>query len=244
MFAHQIGRNVQVYMDNMLVKSRGEHDHLDNLKETFDTLHSYNMNINPKKCASGVTAGKFLRFIMSQRGIEVNPDKIQAIMEMSPPRNMKEVQSLNGKVVALNRFTSRAMDKCLPFFYTLKKHFEWMAKCQQAFEDLKAYLSFPSLLSPSKPGEELFLYLVVIPAAVSSTLVRAEDRVQKPIYYTSQVLRGTKERYPSMEKLPFALVTATHKLKPYFQAHAVVVLTDKTLRRAISNPKATGYMAL
>ena len=119
-----------------------------------------------------------------------------------------------------------------------------MAKCQQAFEDLKAYLSFPSLLSPSKPGEELFLYLVVIPTAVSSTLVRAEDRVQKPIYYTSQVLRGAKERYPSMEKLPFALVTATHKLKPYFQAHAVVVLTDKTLRRAISNPKATGYMAL
>ena len=74
---------------------------------------------------------------------------------------MKEVQSLNGKVAALNRFISRATDKCLPFFYTPKKHFEWMAECQQAFEDLKAYLSSPPLLSPSKPEKELFLYLAI-----------------------------------------------------------------------------------
>ena len=163
---------------------------------------------------------------------------------MAPPRNVKEVQSLNDKVVALNRLVSRATDKCLPFFRTLKKTFKWTFECQQALEDLKSYLFSPSLLSPSKPGEELFLYLVVSPTAVSSTLVREEDRVQKPIYYTSRVLRGAEERYPSMEKLPFALVTATHKLKPYFQAHTVVVLTNKPLRRVISNPKAIGQMAL
>ena len=91
--------------------------------------------------------------MVSQRGIEVNPDKIRAIMEMAPPKNIKEVQSFNGKVVALNRFMSRAMDKCLPFFRTLKKSFEWTAKCQQAFENLKTYLSSPPLLSPSKLGE-------------------------------------------------------------------------------------------
>ena len=78
-------------------------------------------------------------------------------MEMAPPRNIKEMQSLNSKVAVLNRFLSRATDKCLPFFHMLKKSFEWMAKCQQAFEDLKAYLSFPPLLSPSKPREGLFL---------------------------------------------------------------------------------------
>ena len=77
MFAHQIGRNVQVYIDDMLVKSRREDDHLDDLRETFDILRSYNMKLNPSKCAFGVTAGKFLGFMMSQRGIEVNPDKIQ-----------------------------------------------------------------------------------------------------------------------------------------------------------------------
>ena len=98
-------------------------------------------------------------------------------MEMVLPRNIKEVQSFNNKVVALNRFVSKATDKCLPFFCTLKKSFEWMAKCQQTFKDLKAYLSSPPLLSPSKLGEELFLYLAISPAAVSAALVREEDKV-------------------------------------------------------------------
>ena len=124
MFAKQIRRNVQVYVDDMLVKSRREEDHLEDLKETFNTLRSYNMKLNPGKCAFGVTAGKFLGFMVSQRGIEANPDKIRAIMEMVPPRNVKEVQSLNGKIAALNRFVSRATDKCLPFFRTLKRSFE------------------------------------------------------------------------------------------------------------------------
>ena len=76
MFAHQIGRNVQVYVDDMLVKSRREDDHLDDLKETFDTLYSYNMKLNPSKSAFGVTIGKFIGFMVSQRGIKVNPNKI------------------------------------------------------------------------------------------------------------------------------------------------------------------------
>ena len=84
-------------MDNMLVKSQWEDHHLEDLKETFDTLHSYNMKLNPSKYAYGVTVGKFLGFMVSQRGIEVNSDKIKVIMEMTPPRNVKEVQSLNGR---------------------------------------------------------------------------------------------------------------------------------------------------
>ena len=141
MFASQIRRNVQVYMDDMLVKSRREEDQLEDLRET--------LKLNPGKCAFKVTAGKFLGFMVSQQGIEANPDKIWAIIEMKPSRNVKEVQSLNGKVAVLNRFMSRATDKCLPFFRTLKKSFEWTDECQQAFEELKAYLSAPPLLSPS-----------------------------------------------------------------------------------------------
>ena len=157
---------------------------MDDLKENFDTLRSYNIKLNPSKCAFKVLAGKFLGFMVSQRGIEVNPDEIRAIMEMTPPRNVKEVQSLNSRVAALNRFMLRATNKCLPFFCMLKKSFEWMTECQQAFEDLKAYLSSPPLLSPSKPREELFVYLAVSSAIVGAALVREEDRVQKPVYYT------------------------------------------------------------
>ena len=147
-------------------------------------------------------------------------------MEITPPKNVKEVQSLNGKVKALNRFVSRATDKYLPFLCTLKTSFEWMIECQQAFEDLKANLSSPPLLSPSKPREELFFYLVVSIATVSVALVKEEERVQKPVYYTSRALQGTEEEYPPMEKLAFTLITAARKLKPHFEAHTVVVLTD------------------
>ena len=82
-------------------------------------------------------------------------------MELGPPRTMKEVRSLNGKIAALNWFVSKAKDKCLPFFRILRKSFEWMDECQKAFEDLMKYLSSPPLLSPSKSGEELYLYIAV-----------------------------------------------------------------------------------
>ena len=179
MFAHQIGRNVQVYVDDILVKSLREDDHIDDLRETFDTLRSYNMKLNPNKCTFVVTVGKFLGFMVSQRGIKVNPKKIWAIMELEPPRTDKEVQSLNGKIAALNRFVSRAKDRCLPFFRTLRRSFEWMDECQMAFKNLKAYLSSPPLLSPSKPEEKLYLYLAISQAAVSAALVSEEDGCQR-----------------------------------------------------------------
>ena len=175
-------------------------------------------------------------FMVSHRGIEVNSEKVCGIMELTPLKMVKEVQSLNGKIAVLNMFVSKATDKCLPFFYTLKKSFEWMDECQQAFENLKVYHSSPPLLSPSKPREELYLYLAVLQAAVSATLVKEEDGSQKPVYFTSRVFRGPKEKYPQMEKLSFALVTATQKLKLYFQAYTIIVLTDRPLRKAMTSP--------
>ena len=105
MFAHQIRRNVQVYVGDMLVKSLHKNNHLEDLRETFDTLQSYNMKLNLNKCAFGVTTGKFLGFMVSQKGIEVNPKK---------------------------KFVTTATDRCLTFFRTLRKSFEWTDECQMA----------------------------------------------------------------------------------------------------------------
>ena len=129
MFHPQIWQNVEVYIDDMLVKSQDEGKHLDNLQETFVTLRQYNMRLNPSKCAFRVTSGKFLGFMVSHRGIEANLNKIQAILSMEPLRNIKEVQSLTERVAALNRFVFKATDKCLPFFKVLKTAFEWMDEC-------------------------------------------------------------------------------------------------------------------
>ena len=113
MFIQQIGQNVKVYVDDMLVKSAKESSHLDGLQETFETLRLYDMKLNPSKCMFRVSSRKFLGFMVSQQGAEVNPDKIWVILEITPPKNVKEVQSLNGRVAAPNRF--------IFFFFPLKR---------------------------------------------------------------------------------------------------------------------------
>ena len=133
MFNKQIGRNMEVYVNDMLVKSIEELAHLDDLKETFTSLKQYQMKLNPSKCVFGIASGKFLGFMVSQRGIEVNPEKVQAIINMASPRTVKKVQKLTGRIATLNRFVSRATDKCLPFFKTLKQAFAWTDECEEAF---------------------------------------------------------------------------------------------------------------
>ena len=105
---------------------------------------------------------------------------------MTLPKTVKEVQKLTRRITALNRFISRATNKCLPFFKILKQAFAWIDECETAFQELKRYLSNPPLLSPSKQGESLYLYLAVSETVVSATLIREEDRKQLPVYYISQ----------------------------------------------------------
>ena len=233
---------MEVYVDDMLVKSLDEGKHLHDLQETFDTLRQYNMKLNPNKCAFGVSSGKFLGFMVSYRGIEANPNKIQAILDMKSPRSIKEVQSLIGRVAAFNMFVFKATDKCLPFFKVLRKAFEWTHECQKAFQDQKTYLTTTPLLSPSVLGEELYLYLAVTPYTVSSALIREEGRVHKPVYYTSRALRGAEGRYPLMEKLAFALITAFRKLRHYFQAHVINVMTAHPLKKTMNKLEAAGRL--
>ena len=115
-----------------------------------------------------------------------------------------------------------------------------MDDCQRVFQDLKAYLTTAPLLSPSVLGEELYLYLAITPHAVSSVLVREEGRVQKPVYYTSRALKGAEARYPQIEKLAFALITASRKLRHYLQAHVINIMTNHPLKKEMNKLKATG----
>ena len=130
MFEKQIGTTVEVYIDDMLVKSLTTKLHIAHLSEAFQILRKYNMKLNPTKCAFGVSAGKFLGFIVNNRGIKANPDKIKAVLEMPSPSGIKEVQRLIGRIADLSRFVSRASDKCKPFFQVLKKAFQWDTKCE------------------------------------------------------------------------------------------------------------------
>ena len=180
--------------------------------------------------------------MVSHKGIKANPDKIQAILNIEPPQNIKEIQSLTGRVVGLNRFVSKTTDKCWPFFKLLKRAFEWTDEYQKTFQDLKTCLTKAPLLCPSVSGEELYLYLAITPHAISLALVRKEGKIQKPVYYTSKALRGAEGRYPQIEKLAFALITASRKLRHYFQSRVINVMTDHSLKKAMNKLEAAGRL--
>ena len=242
MFQKQIGATMEVYIDDMLVKSTKSDLHSTHLSEAFQILRNYNMKLNPAKCAFGVSAGKFLGFIVNHRGIEGNPDKIKALLDMPSPSGIKEVQRLTRRVAALSRFVSRASGKCQPFFQVLKKAFQWDEKCEEAFTALKTYLSSPPILVSPVEGELLTLYLAVSDFSTSAVLVKDKERVQHPVYYCSRALRGEEERYPRMEKLILALVTAARKHRPYFQAHTIEVPTEYPMKQVLHKPEVSGRL--
>ena len=242
MFQKQIGTTMEVYIDDMLVKSTTAELHIAHLSEAFQILRSYNMKLNPAKCAFGVSAGKFLGFIVNHQGIEANPDKIKVVLDMPSPSGIKEVQRLTGRIAALSRFVSMASNKFQPFFQVLKKAFQWDTKCEEAFSALKTYLSSPPILVSHIEGELLTLYLAVSDFSTSVVLVKDKERVQHPVYYCSRALKGAEERYPRMEKLILALVTVARKLRPYFQAHTIEVPIEYPMKQVLHKPETSGRL--
>ncbi|XP_050217341.1 uncharacterized protein LOC126668172 [Mercurialis annua] len=236
---------MEVYVDDMIVKSIRAEDHPADVKIVLETLKKYQLKLNPEKCVFGVPAGKFLGYMVSQRGIEANPDKIEAVLKMTPPRSIHEVQKLNGRITALGRFMSCSAKRCLPFFKTLKqiKNFTWTAECQQAFEELKSFLSSPPLLARPDPGDVLYLYISCSDETIAGVLVSEKGGEQYPIYYISKVLRDAELRYPKLEKLALCVYTATIKLRHYFEGHQVIVRTDQPLRKILQKAETSGRIA-
>jgi len=169
---------MEVYVDDMITKSIEEDDHVQDLEETFKLLRSYAMKLNPKKCTFGVRSRKFLRYMIDQRGIEANPDKIWAILQMQSPTTIRDVQKLTGCIAALGRFMSRLANKCLPFFKVPKRKtlFGLDEEAERAFQRLKEYLGqLPRMVSPNL-RQPLLLYLAVSDYAVCAVLVLERDQ--------------------------------------------------------------------
>ena len=136
MFEVQMGKNIEVYIDNMVVKSKIVSEHIGDLTNIFKILRGHKLRLNASKCSFRVGSGKFVGYMVTHRGIEVNPNQVKAINSLQPPRNPKEVQKLTGMTTALNRFISRSADRCRPFFLLMNKwkSFEWTKECAQAFQ--------------------------------------------------------------------------------------------------------------
>ena len=174
MFQDKIRRTMKMYIDDMVVKSKQESQHIKDLQGTFEVLRQHKLRLNAEKCVFGVEAGKFLGYLITNRGIEINPDQIDVVRCLNPPSNPKEVQKLTGMLAALNRFISKFADRCRPFYQLLKKwkRFQWDEECDTAFRDLKDYLMQAPVLTTPEPGEDLFMYLSVSEHAVSVVLLK------------------------------------------------------------------------
>ncbi len=243
-FAKQIGRMLEVYMDVMIVKTAKEVDHVVDLEEVFNEVRRHSMRLNPEKCTFGVRAGKFLGFYLTERGIEANPDKCRAVTEMQQPSSKKNIQQLTGMLASLTRFVSKSAQHALPFFRLLKKgiQFEWSPECEEALTQIKRILSQPPVLTRPSPGEVLYLYLAVANEALSAVLVRETDEGQKPVYFVSKALQGPELRYQKIEKVALALVVAARRLRQYFLAHSIVVRTDQPIKQILHRPDLAGRM--
>ncbi|XP_075479273.1 uncharacterized protein LOC142520159 [Primulina tabacum] len=173
-FEKQLGRNVEVYVDDILGKTREVASFISDLEETFATLMQYGINLNPAKCIFGVKSGKFMGFIVTDRGIEVNQEKVKSVLCMPSPQSVKEVQKLTGRIASMSRFISRSAHRSYPFFQVLRKaqQFGWDDKCEQAFQDLKIHLAELPVLVKPEPGEKLYVYLCTTEYAVSSVLIK------------------------------------------------------------------------
>ena len=165
MFESQLGKNIEVYINDMVVKSKVVSKHVGNLGNIFEILRKHELRLNASKYSFGVGSGKFIGYMVTHRRIEVNLIQIKAIKSLQPPWNPKEVQKLTGMTAALNRFISRSTDRCRPFFLLMNKWkgFEWIEECALAFQQLKEYLSHPPIMSSPEMDEILFAYIAMAP---------------------------------------------------------------------------------
>ena len=247
-FEPQIGRNMQIYVDDMIVKSLKIEDHLVDLKETFVRIRANQMRLNPTKCSFGLGGGKFLGYLLTQRGIEADPTQIKAIQDMPAPRSIKELQVLTWCIAALRRFIPQSSKRCLPLYEVIKassksKRFEWTKECDQSLKDLKKFLISPPVLSKAIPCEPLKLYLSASDLTAAAVLVKEAGTEQRPVYYVSHTLKDAETRYTKIEKLVFTLVIASRKLRQYFQGRQISVMTNQPLRRILHRPDMSGRLA-
>ena len=241
LFHDLMHKELEVYVDDMIAKSRVDEDHLLVLKNLFKRLRRFQLKLNPEKCTFGVTSGKLLGFVVSQRGVEVDLDKIKAIIDLPPPRTLKEVRGILGRLNYIARFIAQLTDKCRPFFKLLKKNasVKWNEECEEAFNQVKQYLSNPPILVAPTQSRPLFLYLTILPESMGCMLgQKDENGKERAIYYMSKKFIEGEQRYSEVERTCCALVWIMHRLRQYTLYYSIELFTKHVPLRYLSSKPA------
>ncbi|GJX59444.1 reverse transcriptase domain-containing protein [Tanacetum coccineum] len=243
-FQKQISRNLEVYVDDLVIKSRTKQEVIKDLEKTFKTLREINIKLNPIKCAFGMREGTFLGYKVNADGLRVCPDKVEAVLNLPSPKCLKDVQRLNGKLASLNRFLSKLAEKSLPIFKTLKtctkkSDVQWTTEAEMAFKKMKKLIAELPMLTAPKEKEEPIIYLASAKEAISAVLMTERDGKQMVIYFVSRALQGPKINYTPMEKLILALLEE-HDI--HYRPRTLVkgqILADFIMERSEDDPQDT-----
>ncbi|GAU51747.1 hypothetical protein TSUD_415400 [Trifolium subterraneum] len=229
LFHDMMHKEIEVYVDDMIVKSGTEEEHVDYLSKMFRRLRKYRLRLNPNKCTFGVRSGKLLGFIVSQKGIEVDPDKVRAIREMPAPQTEKQVRGFLGRLNYISRFISHMTATCGPIFKLLRKNqgIVWTEDYQKAFDSIKEYLMEPPILIPPVEGRPLIMYLTVLEGSMGCVLGQQDEtgRKEHAIYYLSKKFTDCESRYTMLEKTCCALAWAAKRLRHYLINHTTWLIS-------------------
>ncbi|XP_017973143.1 PREDICTED: uncharacterized protein LOC108661378 [Theobroma cacao] len=248
LFHDMMHREVEVYVDDMIVKARKTEDHATNLERLFKRLRKFQLKLNPAKCTFGVTSGKLLGFVVNERGIEVDPDKVQAIRDLPPPKTQKEVRGFLGRLNYIARFISQLTLKCDPIFKLLHKHNPgaWNKECQVAFDKVKVYLLSLPVLVPPVAGRPLILYLTVNEGSMGCVLGQHDETgtKERAVYYLSKKFTEYESKYSSLEEMCCALAWTAYRLRQYMLYHTTWLIAKlDPIKYIFEKPSLSGRVA-
>ena len=248
LFHDMMHKEIEVYVDDMIAKSRSEEGHLVDLLKLFQRLRKFRLRLNPNKCTFGVRSGKLLGFIVSQKGIEVDPDKVKAIQEMPAPKTERQVRGFLGRLNYISRFISHMTATCEPIFKLLRKsqNCVWTEDCQKAFDSIKEYLMEPPILLPPVAGRPLVMYLTVLENSMGCILGQQDETGKKEhaIYYLSKKFTDCESRYSLLEKTCCALAWAAKRLRQYMLSHTTWLISKMDpIKYIFEKPALTGKIA-
>ena len=247
MFYDMMHREIEDYVDDIMVKSKTRKDHFGILKKVFERCRLYKLKMNPLKCAFGVSAGKFLGFLVHQRDIDVDPARASAIATMKRPTTHKELKSFLGKLSYIRRFIPGLAAVTSAFSPLLKKGapFHWSTECQQAFKKVQDIMTkLPTICAPIF-GKPLRLYLTSNSQAIGALIAQKDGSgVEQPVYYVSRALKDAESRYSGAERCCLALIYASQRLRHYFLAHKVQLMTrSHPIKSLLQRPILSGRLA-
>jgi hypothetical protein len=238
-FHELIGKIVEIYIDDVVVKSKSYEEHLADLRRTLECTRKHGLKMNPNKCAFGVLAGQFLGFLIHERGIEVGQKSISAIDNIKAPSNKKELQSLIGKINFIRRFISNLSERIQSFIPIPKlktdQKFVWGEEHQKALDNVKHYLKSPPALIPPQDKKPFKLYLSANEQAIGSDLMQEFEGKERVVYFVSRRLLDALTRYSTVERLCLYLYFSCTKLWPYLlSAECTVVCKDDVVKYMLS----------